>query len=427
MDADGSGRKHIRLPNDGYIFQLNKSVSPDGKWLAYFTGSTEAPYDIALNLFNLADESTQPISNLLASEFPVNLEPIMETMVLGDPPNYDADCFQEWECRRSLVERELTNSLYSFDWSPGNSFIAFTAQLDGPSSDIYVYDVQEKIIRQLTSEPQNIYSLDWAPNGQAMLYQTSSPAGTGYEGNQWHLVHLDGKQVPFTADLSPRYARFDGYEWITENLYLFLQFSDVDPSFSNFKILNTDTGQVKEVWPHTADFFAINREADAILIMHKSHDDLRPTVPEGIYMLYPSGKYWKISEVGIQFVLMEGQKPYPIFSQDYNRQIYSIDNEGSIHMLPWIHDMIPWISPDESLLLFREERKLALYSSSYEPIKSWQMEDDGYSLTWSPDSLGVFIFTNRNVYSLAISDEQHRVVEDCPLERCEPVRYVWLQ
>jgi dipeptidyl aminopeptidase/acylaminoacyl peptidase len=426
MDADGGGRQQIKLPDNGYIIQLNKAVSPDGKWLAYFIGSREASYDMTLNLLNLSDETTQPVSKLLASDFPENLEPIVETMVLGDPPSYDPDCFQDMECRRSLVERELTNSLFAFDWSPDDNFVAFTAQIDGPSSDVYIYNTQQKTIRRLTTEPQNIYSLDWAPNGHAILYQISSPPGTSYEGSEWHLMNLAGKQILFTEELSSRYSRFDGYEWITESLYLFLAFSDVDPAFSHFKVLNTDTGQVKEVWPYTADFFAMNRDNKTILLIHKNRPTQKATVPEGIYMVYPSGKYWRISDLGIQFVITEGQKPYPIFSQDYNGQIYSIDNDGSIHMLPWLNDKIPWISPDGNLLLFKEERKLALSDNSYRPIKSWQMEDDYYSLNWRPDSLGVFIFTDKNIYSLAISDEQPRVVEICPLERCEPVRFVWL-
>jgi Tol biopolymer transport system component len=208
MDADGKGLKQLKLPNDGHIFQLYRSVSPDGDWLAYFAGSAEAPYDIALHLLNLSDETMQLVSKLLTSDFPANLEPIVETMVLGDPPNYDADCFQDMECRRSLVERELANSLYSLDWSPDSRFVAFTAQIDGPSSDISIYNLHDKTIRRLTTEAQNIYSLDWAPNGQAMLYPIIFPPGSGYKGNQWHLINLDGQPVPFTEELSSRYARF---------------------------------------------------------------------------------------------------------------------------------------------------------------------------------------------------------------------------
>jgi Tol biopolymer transport system component len=427
MDADGRGQKQIKLPNDGYIFQLNKSVSPDGKWLAYLTGSTEAPYDVALNLLHLSNETTQSVSKLLATGFPANVEPIIETMVLGDPPHYDQNCFENRECRKALVQRELTNSLFNFDWSSDSQSIAFTAQIDGPSSDIYLYGIQEKTIRQLTNELQNIYWLDWAPSGTKILYEVSSTPGLAYEGRTLHITDLEGKNT-FVNEKYLYNKRWGESDWLTENLYLLDHPNDTDkPPIYDLMIVDTDTGQFKAVWPYGVETFAMNRDDKTIVLIHKNHSTQKATVPEGIYIVYPSGKYWKVSDVGIQFVVREGQKPYPIFAQDYNGQIYSIDHNGSIDMLPWATDKIPWISPDGSLLLFTEPQKLALYSNSYEPIRSWQMEDDQYSLTWSPDSLGVFIFTSLNTYYLPIREEQPRpLLENCPLAHCEPARFVWL-
>jgi len=141
MDADGGGRKQFQLPHDGYVSVLQYAVSPDKKWLVYFTGSTEEPYDLVLNLLNVSDHTSRLISNLIAPNFPENLEPVVETMVLGDPPIYDVNCFENMQCRRSLVQREFVSSIYSFDWAPDSQSIAFTAQIDGPSSDIYIYNL----------------------------------------------------------------------------------------------------------------------------------------------------------------------------------------------------------------------------------------------------------------------------------------------
>jgi Periplasmic component of the Tol biopolymer transport system len=427
MDADGGGRKQIQVPNDGYTFQLNRSVSPDGKWLAYFTGSTEEPYDIALNLLNLFDETTQPVTNLLASDFPANLEPIIETMALGDPPNYDADCFQDMECRWSLVQNELTSSLFSFDWSPDSQFIAFTAQIDGPSSDIYIHTLQEKTIHQLTDEPDNIYWIDWAPNGERILYEICSTPGTAYEGRTLHVTDLEGKTT-FINKENLYNRRWGEYDWLTESLYLFDHPNDTDkPPIYDLIIIDTDTGQLKEIWPYSVESFAINKENKTIVLLHRNHNNQRAKIQEGIYIVYPSGKYWKISDVGIQSGLIEGQKPYPIFVQDYEQRIYNIRNDGSIELLEWADHGIPWISPDGKLLLFRESKNLVLYNDSNEFLKSWPMENGNYNVTWSPDALGVFIFTDTNVYYLAIFAEQpHPLMENCPLDGCEPARFVWI-
>lgn len=426
MDADGSGRRQIQLPNDGYISQLNKSVSPNGKWLVYFTGSREKPYDMALNLLNLSDETIRPISNLLALNFPANLESIVETMVLGDPPNYYVDCFEDLECRKSLVEQELTNSLFSFVWSPDSERIAFVAQIDGSSSDIYIYDLHEKSIRQLTNEPLNIYSIDWAPNRRAILYEISSPAGTGYEGSEWHLVNLDGKQIPFTEELSLPYFRWSGYDWISENLYLFIDLSDAPPYQSDFKILNTDTGSIKEIWPHSTESFAVDHENKAVYLTFKHYFGQSSLPAEGIYIVDTNGNFRKISDW--QLILVENRGPYQVLGQDYERRVYDIKYDGSIELLAWSGYPFPFISPDGKSLLYLEYKKLALYTDSYQPIKSWQIDVSG--VMWRPDSLGLFAFTNEFLYYLSIPDGDPVVVDRYPQEACSVqycrFQYIWL-
>lgn len=425
MEADGSGRKQFQLPNEGYIWQLGKSVSPNGKWLGYFTGSIEEPYDTALNIFDLSDGTTQHVSNLLAPGFPANLDPIVETMVLGDPPIYHVDCFEDMECRRSLVERELTNSLFVFGWSPDSQSLAFTAQIDGASSDIYIYNLQDKSIHQLTNEPLNIFSIDWAPNGQRILYEVSSPLGNISDGREFHLVNLDGGEIPFTNDLLYKYLHWSGNGWISENTFLLHKWSDSPPHHGDFKILNTDTGQVKDIWHHWAEFFALDHENKAVYLTFKHYYDSNSLPAEGIYIVDLNGNFRKISDW--QLILIESRGPYQVLGQDYERQVYDIKYDGSIEPLAWSGYPFPLISPDGKLLLYRKYKKLALYADSYQPIKSWQIEEDIYKIAWRPDSLGLFIFTNKNANYLSMPDGEPRpLLDDCSPKQCEFLNFIWL-
>ncbi|MEP6895963.1 MAG: hypothetical protein ABI986_10185, partial [Chloroflexota bacterium] len=309
----------------------------------------------------------------------------------------------------------------------GQRLVVDTAQIDGPSSDIYIYNLQDKSIRRLTDEPENIYSVNWAPNGQGILYEISSPLGNESEGRQFHLVNLEGKEIRFTEELLYEYLHWDRYDWVSENFYLILRFNDVEPNSSDLKILNTDTGQVQDVWPDTADSFAVNKENKTIVVLHKNYSYLKSTIAEGIYMVHLNGKSVKISNAGYFLALMEGQKPYPIFAQDSNRQFYSISNDGSMNLLPWATDRAPWISPDGKLLLYLEYKKIDLYTDSYQLAKSWQIEDNAYGVTWSPDSSGLFIFTDINAYYLSIPDGEPRpLLDNCSPKQCAVPRFVWL-
>ena len=167
MDADGSGRKQFQLPNDGYTtsWRLEDAVSPDGKWLAYFTGSIDEPYDLAINLLDLKNETTFPVANLIAPRFPENMEPVTKVLRFDNCSNT--------ECKTSLFRIGLIEGIKSLEWSPDSKLLAFSAQIDSFSSDIYVFSVGDKTVARITNEPENIYRIFWSPSGEKILYDAS--------------------------------------------------------------------------------------------------------------------------------------------------------------------------------------------------------------------------------------------------------------
>ncbi|HEX2989625.1 MAG TPA: hypothetical protein VHO49_03050 [Anaerolineales bacterium] len=420
LDANGKGRQEIQLPNDGYIVQINRSVSPDGNWLAYFTGSVDEPYDLALNLLNLSNGTTGHISKLIAPGFPENLEPAAGTLLFyeGD------DCLESLECRMGLLQRSFISGIYRLDWSPDGGFLAFAAQIDGPSSDLHLYDFNQKTVRRITNDPQIIGRIEWAPNGDKILYENFVP-GSLRAGRTIHLADPESQPLQSPSKLVDEDALWGEYGWFSENLYLFYEPNDTEPQFSNLNILDTDTGQLREVWPYTADFFTINKENKTVLLFHKNHNHLKATVAEGIYEVHPNGKYWKISDLPL--ILYKGQGPYHVLAEDYRGRVYNIKNDGSIELLEWGERGIPWVSPDGRWLLFRESKQLALYTNLYELVKTWSLEEEYFNVTWSPDSSGLFIFTNINAHYAAITDDQPRpLFEGCVIKDCLPARFIWL-
>jgi dipeptidyl aminopeptidase/acylaminoacyl peptidase len=115
-----------------------------------------------LNLLNLDDGMSQFVANLISPDFPKNIESIVESMSQYDQSLYGDDC-TNIACRRSLVKDELLSSIGISRWSPDGQFLAFAAQIDGPSTDIYIYSMQDKTIRRLTDDLQNVERIDWSP------------------------------------------------------------------------------------------------------------------------------------------------------------------------------------------------------------------------------------------------------------------------
>ena len=149
MDAPGSRSKQIHLPNGGYVSaQRNSSfenaVSPDGKWLAYFTGSIHEPYNLALHLFNLQDQTTFQIARLIAPGFPENLERVKTS----NPAEFEG-CTEE-TCRIHTLELAFREGIGSLAWSPNSQLLAFAAQID-----------------------ETIYRLSWRPDSLGIFLLTS--------------------------------------------------------------------------------------------------------------------------------------------------------------------------------------------------------------------------------------------------------------
>ena len=166
LNANGSLYKSVQIPSNVFFGQPDDAVSSDGKWLVYELGSIDESYDYSLNLLNLHDETTLSIARLISPDFPENIEPIVETISQYDEAMYESNCCKDLKCLRSLIQDDVLGTVGSYDWSPDGQFLAFVAQIDGPSSDIYIYSIQDKVISRLTDDLQNTQRVRWSPNGK---------------------------------------------------------------------------------------------------------------------------------------------------------------------------------------------------------------------------------------------------------------------
>jgi hypothetical protein len=56
-------------------------------------------------------------------------------------------------------------------WSPNGRYLAFVALLDAPTSDLFVYDTQDGILRRLTHGPDWVGPIEWSPDGTQIIMQ----------------------------------------------------------------------------------------------------------------------------------------------------------------------------------------------------------------------------------------------------------------
>ncbi|HNS60605.1 MAG TPA: hypothetical protein PKK96_06335 [Anaerolineales bacterium] len=397
MDINGGTRKQIEIPNDGYIIELDKAISPDGDLLAYFTGSPDEPYDLKLNLFDLSDEAFQTIASLIAPGFPENLRPVAETLELS---HYSPEC-SNIECLTILSSYDFEEGVTSLAWSPDGQYLAFAAQIDGPSSDIYVYDTDNQLIRRLTDEIENIWGMEWSPNGKRVIYHATVP-GPVDPYNYWYIADLGMNSL---QNLSGDLGYFTGkLGWVTENSFLYVLWNNnhgIGPRYTSVRYVNLENNETKEIWPYGAESIVFDPENDRIILTTNGAGDSHPKV--GTYLVSLDGSFTKLSDS--IYRLFEDQEPFKIFfGQDKDDQIYSISPNGEIKLFGQGRGVKPSISPNKKWILnWETSSKLNLYSDSLQLLNSWGFDEYiYYEVRWNPDSAGVIITTDTKHYYLSI-------------------------
>ena len=109
---------------------------------------------ITLTLLHLPDGQLQPIGPLFSPE-------MQQAIAAAGFDRNDAI-----EAGIAIVENGDT-----LKWSPDGRYLAFIAAIDGPSSDVYSYDLQTGQINRLTDGPNQAANLSWSPDSKWIVHE----------------------------------------------------------------------------------------------------------------------------------------------------------------------------------------------------------------------------------------------------------------
>jgi len=157
-NPDGTGMQQL-LAGNQWQSDFSWAIQPKGNLVVVITSGADHYHNLALNLLSLPDGSLKKITDLSNSQ----TEPAPD-----EGPGSNA-----MEAMRAISEHT------SYCWSPDGTRLAFIGAMDGPSADVYLYDLASGAITRVSTDPAQDFSPSWSPDGNHLLFLGADGFGSG--------------------------------------------------------------------------------------------------------------------------------------------------------------------------------------------------------------------------------------------------------
>lgn len=425
-DHDGQGRRSIVLPSDtrplGLSATLNRIVSPNGQWLAFHTGSVaisgeDDKLPLSLHIFSMKEGTTKKVSDLVTQGYQQKIEEVASNLKMLFPDFYKPLDDRDWVSGR--VDAEFKWGIFSLAWSPDSRYLAFAGQIDGISSDVYLYDTESEMIQRMSDDIQSVSGIEWSPDGEYIVYRNSIP-GYVYTGASLHVLKPSAQTIKDPKALQSS-TWWSEKGWLLPEQLLISEGTDTAGDW-DLKILNIKNGQVRHLWEDAFGDSAVDHENQVILL---SSSDFTEPESMGVHIVAFDGKHEKILD-GLNYfdLIFRGGEKHRFLASGIRisevkeeNSVLGIGLDGIITPLSEIRDRNISISPNHSWMLIYNDQEINLYDENDELVQTFFIPNV-YALLWRPDSQGVFYSTSKELYYLSLPDGIPILVDECVAESC---------
>lgn len=423
MDANSIGRETINLPSRSKISDVKSSISSTGEWIAMHIGELyNPPYDLALILLNLKDGSIRQVANLLAGDYPDNLISIAE-QIAESYPNPEVRSVDDWIVPVTMSFNEGINEIA---WSPDGQQLAFSAQIDGPSSDLYVYNIEDESIIRITDDDNFIQEIDWSPNGDLILFQQAVVSQV-YSLSSLHVSKADGSQI---WNLDPADTLWWEIKGWASPYRIIVEHTGGDAAEpSELYYLDIQTDRRIPLWNDVFYDFAINPVSQVLVVsgVRNYQEDSLGDFQIGVFLVNPGEEIQMILQSVEPTWLSFIDNPSFNFVGCNEAGAFLINKDGSTNFLSNEKCYRLYISPDNNWIVVIHESGLAqVFTSEGEFTGEFQ----GFDLIWRPDSQGLFTISPDALSYISIPDIMISVAFECTEEEFPcyllPEDFAWL-
>lgn len=285
INPDGTGLTQLSS-QPTHCFEVSDVLGPNGEiTVAYLTLDRDTLSNPQLSILKMPGGETEVTIDLTSPE----------TAYTGQ--KFDTE---EFNTVAIIVHAIKTDN--SFKWSPDGKWLAFVGAIDGPSADVYSYELATGAIRQLTDGKDHAFQLLWSPDSAWILHTAKAVWGTSggfYEpvtgvwaaspgGEQ--VIKLDGNRATY----------FIG--WISPDTVV--AYSGGAMGFLyDFRTINIASGIVEELKPVCFNELAYSLEHNIYLVYVNPYSveacQLTNPWSEGLFLV-AEGDIQQISDISYQ-------------------------------------------------------------------------------------------------------------------------------
>lgn len=246
------------------------------------------------------------------------------------------------------VKAITSYAIYDYDnvaWQPGDGqLLAFMGGMNGPTSDLYLYDTQSGEITQLTSGLTQGVFPNWSPDGEYILHYGVSwvgPFGGAILGHDllnsvWAVRVSDGEVISLPA---PKSVSLNFVGWQDDTHYITFDSDDTCAS-QNLRSVDVGTGEATPIMD-LSFYYYIARSPENGALLFSGSAECPNSAGEGIFLLLPGQttptrlvdkRAWEVDWMPESKVF--NAYPEALFSSDgrvrYDPPVYDVSFEPAI-------------------------------------------------------------------------------------------------
>jgi hypothetical protein len=249
-----------------YEFQgdLHRALSPAGDRLALVVSNDQG---LDLVIVKIPSGETEKITRLIQRTPEQALD-------ATSPNSFAAYAIRDYE---------------SLAWQPGGGqLLAFVGAMNGPTADLYLYDLQSQLITQLTDGPSQAVLPEWSPDGKYIVHFGVSwvlpfegaIVGANRLDGMWAVQASDGKVITLPK---PKGSLPNFVGW--QDDAHFITFDSGDCYSENLRSVAVPGGEINPIMEYSF-WYNIAQSTENSALLFSSKKECASSLEEGAFLLF---------------------------------------------------------------------------------------------------------------------------------------------